>query len=376
MSETVAGRSPLPLDDAGGQSVAQPLLGLLGLVIAGTLFALLALVPGTTTSLQVLGPLTTFALPVLVASVRWWDGWPFPAERLGRGGAALLNTLLIAAAAVLLTLLGQAIAGRAGVDELFRTAAATPGGAFVPFPWTMPLAAFVFVAMLQLSYVNDKAVLDRLGPRVGGLAAIAVSWAVGVAGYLLLANWDAIPAPFAGLIGLSNPNGPIDALDLVAILIAIAVWQVLLFVLLDGKPFAGIRAKVPRLVVANTVTLAIGILWYLLAHDVLDWSGPRISAVSSCVIGAVFLAGLLFEGWPARHASSAGSVVLGLIATVGVLAAGLYFGLQALGKAAGDWTPESPVELWTAVSALNYVAGAIVLTCGVWGRWPFTARGR
>jgi hypothetical protein len=50
----------------------QPGVGLAGLILVAVTLAVLAVVQGPQNSLLVLGPISTFWLPVLAASALWW----------------------------------------------------------------------------------------------------------------------------------------------------------------------------------------------------------------------------------------------------------------------------------------------------------------
>ena len=58
-----------------------------------------------------------------------------------------------------------------------------------------------------------------------GIAALALSWTVGIGAYFLFVNLDAVPAAEGAAAGLRNPGGPIAAPDFGSALIAVAVWQ-------------------------------------------------------------------------------------------------------------------------------------------------------
>jgi hypothetical protein len=76
---------------------AQPWLGVAGLLLAAAVFFALALGTGSTrTSLLVLGPLSTFALPAVAMVAFWWNDWP--GSRLTKPWTGLVDTLLVAAA--------------------------------------------------------------------------------------------------------------------------------------------------------------------------------------------------------------------------------------------------------------------------------------
>ena len=115
----------------------QPWLGLGGLLLAAVVFFALATGAGRTeASLLILGPMSAFALPVVSVVAFWWNDWP--GSRLTTPWAGLLDTGLAAAAAVALTIAGQAVVERSDVRGVFE---ATPGpGVPVTFPATLVLA--------------------------------------------------------------------------------------------------------------------------------------------------------------------------------------------------------------------------------------------
>src|SRR5712692_10662585 len=182
---------------------AQPWAGLGGLLLAAVVFFALALGTGsTTTSLLILGPISTFALPAVAMVAFWWNDWP--GSRLTTPWTGLIDTVLVAAAAVVLTIAGQAIIERSDVRAVF---VASPGpGIPATFPATLPLAGAAFTAMLQLSLVCERWPLGSLGRFRSGLAALALSWAAGTGAYFLFVNLDAMPAAGRAAAGLRNPG--------------------------------------------------------------------------------------------------------------------------------------------------------------------------
>lgn len=196
-------------------------------------FFLLALnAGGPQASLEVLGPLSTFALPVVAMIALWWEDWP--GSSLRSGWAGLVDTAFAVAAAVLLTGLGQVVVGRLDPQGIFQ---AEPGpGHLATFPATIPLAAAAFSTMLQLTLVFEGWPLRGLGRFRAGLLALVISWAVAVAAYLLVINLDALPPGVRAATGLRNPGGPVAAAEFGALLIAIGVWQSVLFIALRGWP--------------------------------------------------------------------------------------------------------------------------------------------
>ena len=185
---------------------AQPWLGLGGLLLAAVVFFALALGTGSTeTSLLILGPISTFALPAVAMIAFWWNDWP--GSRLTTPWTGLIDTVLVVAAAVVLTIAGQAIVERSDVRGVFE---ASPGpGVPTTFPATLALAGAAFTAMLQLSLVCERWPLGGIGRLRSGLAALALSWAVGIGAYFLFVNLDAVPAAERAAAGLRNPGGPI-----------------------------------------------------------------------------------------------------------------------------------------------------------------------
>jgi hypothetical protein len=171
----------------------QPALGLAGvLLVAPVAVALGVGAGGLQASLRVLGPLSTFGLPVVAMFAFWWEDWP--GTRLKAPMSGLVNTILVIVGAVLLTLLGQLVVGHLDLRGIFDP---TPGpGHSATFPATMPLAGGFFVVTLQLTLVSEGWPLRRLGRIASGPIAIAVAWAIALTLYLLLVK--PTPSPAAG----------------------------------------------------------------------------------------------------------------------------------------------------------------------------------
>jgi hypothetical protein len=350
----------------------QPYAGLAGLVIVAGLVVLLGIAPGRPqTALQVSIPLATFALPLLVVMALWWERWP--TSHMSRPLGALLNTLLVAGGTFVLAVAGQAIVGKVDLNGMFSQSTELTGGRLLGFPFIFPLAGLVFVAMVQITFVNERKPFDRLGRVGAGLAALATSWVVGLVAYGLLANWNAIPATARSLVSLRNPNGPMDAVDIVGFLVCIVIWQVTYYLLLGGWPFNTIKNTGTRLFVANAGVLGSGWLTYLAMHNIFGWSIPVIGGVGGSIVAGVVLTTLLFEAWPFRSESPA-AAALGLVVAVGAAATGVYWGLNGLGNGIQDWT-QYPVELWVGTTALVHVAAATLLYVGIWDRWPLPKAG-
>ena len=345
----------------------QPWAGLAGLVIVTAIVTLLAIAPGgPQTALQVTVPILTFGLAPLVAVALWWGGWP--ADKLSRPAALLVNTVLLAVAGFLLTIGGQAIVGKADIDGIFSQATDQATGHLTAFPFTFPLAALAFVTMVHLTLVLERKPFDRLGRVASGAAALATSWGVALLAYRLLANWNSVPAPARLSLSLRNHNGPVAALDIIGWLTCVVAAQATFYLLLGGWPFTGIKNTGARLFVANATVLGTGWLTYLGMHDLLHWQIATIGAVGGSIVAGVVLVGLLFDGWPFK-AETPAAARLGLTVTTATVAAGVYWGLKALGNAGQDWT-QYPVQLWVATTALIATAVAVILYVAVWDRWP------
>ena len=251
----------------------QPWLGVGGLLLAAVVFFALAAGTGSTaTSLLILGPMSAFALPVVAMVAFWWNDWP--GSRFTTPWTGLIDTVLVAAAAVVSTIAGQAVVERSDVRGVFQ---ADPGpGVPVTFPATLALAGAVFTAMLQLSLVCERWPLSGLEPRWSGLAALALSWAAGTGAYYLFVNLGSVPAADRAAAGLRNPGGPIAGPDFGSALIAVGVWQTLLFIALRGWPVNTITRRPLRLFAGNGLVIGLGALTYLVLRDIAHWppAGP------------------------------------------------------------------------------------------------------
>ena len=346
----------------------QPWLGLGGLLLAAVIFFALALGTGSTaTSLLILGPMSAFALPVVAVVAFWWNDWP--GSRLTTPWTGLIDTVLVAAAAVVLTIAGQAVVERSDVRGVFE---ATPGpGVPVTFPATLVLAGAVFIAMLQLLLVCERWPLGGLELRWSGLAALALSWAAGTGAYFLFVNLGAVPAAGRAAAGLRDPGGPISAPDFGAALIAVGLWQTLLFIALRGWPVNTITHRPRRLLVGNALVIGLGALTYLVLRDVAHWQPAGIGAACGCVISAALVVAMLFEGWPTARLPPAAGRALTLALTV-LMAFALHRALASYADGV-HWTRATPDE-WITTAALSYAAVGILLHVGIGLRWPFASR--
>jgi hypothetical protein len=346
----------------------EPWLGLGGLLLVAVVFFALALGTGSTaTSLLILGPMSTFALPVVVMVAFWWNDWP--GSRLTTPWTGLIDTVLVAAAAVVLTVAGQAVVERSDVRGVFE---ATPGpGVPVTFPATLVLAGAVFTVMLQLTLVCERWPLGGLELRWSGLAALVLSWAVGTGSYFLFVNLGAVPAADRAAAGLRDPGGPIPAPDFGAALIAVSLWQTLLFIGLRGWPVNTITNRPRRLLAGNALVIGFGALTYLVLRDVAHWQPTAIGVACGCVISAALVVAMLFEGWPATRLPAAASRALTLALTA-LVALALDHALAAYANAV-PWTRATPDE-WITTAALSYAGTGIILHVGIGLRWPFALK--
>jgi hypothetical protein len=346
------------------QRAAQPLLGLGGLLLTAVVFFALVLGTGSTrTGLLVLGPITTFALPAVAMIAFWWNDWP--GSRLAAPWTGLLDTVLVAAFAVALTMAGEAVIERPDIGAAFR--AAPPGP--VTFPATLPLAAAAFTAMLQLSLVCERWPLRRFARLWSGIAALALSWAIAVGAYYLFVNVSNVPVAERTAAGLRNPGGPIAGPDFGSALITVGVWQAVVFIALRGWPVNIITGRSSRLLAGNALVIGFGWGSYALLRNAAGLSPGIIGAACGCVISAALVVGMAFEGWPAARLSP----VAGRIATlvlVAVVALALFYALAAYADGV-DWG-KATADNWITTAALSFVGAGIILHVGIGLRWPFS----
>lgn len=357
-----------PAAPATAAGPAQPTVGLIGLVVVAVSFLVLGVAPGgPQNALEIVGPIATYALPVLAASALWWAGWP--AHRAAQPRAGLTNLVLIIVAGIVLTVVAQAIVGHVDLVGMFT--AAPPGApVFSTWPWTMPLGVLVFVATLQITFVSEQWPLHGIKGPVNGFVLVALSWVIALVVYLLVGNWDIAPAPVREAIGLHNPGGPVSGLELLGWLAIVTAFQVLFYIGLGGWPTNLLRRRAPRILAANLFVIAAGwATWALLAHG-LGLPTPVIAAIGASVAAAAVLSAILFDSWPASVVRSPGARFALTALQIAVLTAVLYFGLRALGDALQVWNRD-PVELWVTVSNLNFIAAAAIAHVAVCHRWPF-----
>jgi hypothetical protein len=313
----------------------QPRLGLVGLVLVVPIAALLALgAGGAEGSVLVLGPLVTFSLPLLAMVAFWWEDWPGTTLRPAWSG--WVDTVLIAAGAVVLTGLGQVVVGHLDPRGIFVP---SPGAGHLPtFPATMPLAATAFIAMLELTLVGEGWPLRALPRLSAGVLAVLASWAVALGVYFALADAGA---------------------DLGTGLILIAGSQTLFYVALRSWPFSLVATRWRRLACAHVVVIATGLLAFLVVHDLVGVGTEPLGAYAACFVAAALLLGMQLEGWLNRSVT--------LIASA-ALAAGLAAALYAV--ADGLRFTRASEDAWVTHVALNALSASVLLHVAVGRRWP------
>jgi hypothetical protein len=332
----------------------QPVLGLLGGLVFVVPFtvALAFGVRGAEGSVLVLGPLTTFALPVVAMIAFWWEDWP--GTRLRADWAGWADTVLVVVGAVVLTLAGQAVTARSDPVGIFDP---TAGPEHAPtFPITMPLAGTAFVVLLQLTLACERWPMSRLGRTSSGALALVVSWSVA-----LLLTWTVI-AVVEPVNGARPHPGLMDAADFGALVVTVGVWQTVLFVVLRGWPLNLIGSRTPRLLANNAAVVAgaVPTYWALSSAGV---APGTISAAGGCTIAAGLVVGMLFEGWPPRAGHG------GTLALAAVVSAALFVVLTGIAGTSSFQRATS--SQWVTHAALSAIALPVVLHVGIGRRWPF-----
>ena len=349
---------------------AQPWLGVGGMLLAAVVFFALALGTGSTErSLLILGPISTFALPAVAMIAFWWNDWP--GSSLTTPWTGLIDTVLVVIAAVGLTITGQAVVERSDLRGVFE---ASPGpGVPTTFPATLALAGAAFTVMLQLSLVCERWPLAGLGRLRSGVAALVLSWAAGAGAYFLFVNLDAVPSAERAAAGLRNPGGPVPAADFGAALIAVGVWQAVLFIALRGWPVNTIDSRLRRLLAGNALVIGLGALTYLVLRNLAGWQPGAIGAVCGCIISAALIVAMLFEGWPAARLAPAPGRAL-TVALTALVALALNRALAAYASSV-HWAKGTPDD-WVTTAALSFLGAGIILHVGIGLRWPFAARAK
>jgi hypothetical protein len=345
---------------AAPQGLAQPTLGLAGLLLVVPIAAALAIgAGGADDSVLVLGPLVASALPVVAMVAFWWEDWP--GTRLRAGVSGWVDTLVIAVGAVLLTLLAQSLAGGLDLGGLFD---ATPGSGHVPtFPATLPLAGTAFVAMLELTLVGEGWPLHRL-PRIpAGLVALAVAWAVAILVYVTMVE---IRPPAGSAV--TAREGPLTGEQLGTVLVLIGAAQVLVYVLWQGWPLGAVTSRRMRLACAHVAVIGSGIVTFAVVHAALGVGTATMAAAGGCFVAACLVLGMQFEGLRLGGVGPGGRrlvLALAAVALTVILVATLR------GLAAGMHLRQVTTDQWVEHASLNALAVSIILHVAVGQRWPF-----
>lgn len=313
--------------------------------------------------LQVLGPIGLFGLPFLMVMAYWWRGWPV--ARASRPVAGAASTLLFGAGAVVLTIVGQLLVGDLDLEGIFRTSDSIEEGVRTAYPFTLPLAMAVIVAMVQITYVWGRWPLRRLSPLAGGWAALGLSWVIGVALYYGLANWESVPGPVRSSIGLRDPASLWDGVDLTALFFSILLWQSIFGVLFDGFPFLAFRRVGAGVYASTAAVFLLGALTFSLLQDGVHFAIGAIIAVTGSGVAAVFVVRVLLEAWP-FGSEEPGIARVGLFVSALVVFLVAYFALRA----GGNEGEQPPVGFWIGVASLVFLVGGTIWHYSVWRRWP------
>jgi hypothetical protein len=352
------------VDDERERLARQPGLGLRGLGLVIPIAVLLSIGAGSPeASVVVLAPLVTFALPVVAMVAFWWEDWP--GTRLRATWSGWGDTVLIAVAAIVLTGIGQAIAGHLDLRGIFDP---TPGPGHVPtFPATLALAGAAFVAMLEVTLVSEGWPLRRIPPLPAGVVALAISWAIALVLYFTLVAVH--PAAGSGLV---DRSGPVAGKDLGAVLVVVGAWQVWLFVAWRGWPFSEIDRRWLRLSAANLLVIGGAVLTYVVAHDVGGVRSARLSAVAGSFVAAGVVLGMLLDGWPRTQLSPAHER---LITLAGIVLLGTVLAVLLTVYADGRHFRRASPDEWVAHVGLNAIGVSVILHVAVGRRWPFAGAG-
>jgi hypothetical protein len=333
------------------------------LLLAAVAFFALAIGTGSTaTSLLILGPISTFALPAVAVIAFWWNDWP--GTRLTPPLTGLTDTVLAAAAAIALTIAGQAILERPDIRAVFDASRAP--GLPVTFPATLPLAgdglhrhAPAVTSMRTLAtrqhrpdHVRDRRARPVLGHRDRRLLPV---------------HQPQLPACRPAR-RVAQPAGRVPRPDFGSALIAVGVWQAVLYIGLHGWPITAITRRPVRLLAGNTLVISLGTLTYLALRDLAHWAPDAIGAACGCLITAVLIVAMLFDNWPAVLLRPAAGRALTLALTA-LTALVLNRALTAYGGSV-HWTRATPDD-WVTTAALSFAGAGIILHTGIGLRWPF-----
>ena len=143
------------------------------------------------------------------------------------------------------------------------------------------------------------------------------------------------------------------------------------FIAWHGWPVSTITRRPLRLLAGNGLVIGLGTLTYLTLRDLAHWAPDAISATCGCIIGAVLVVAMLFEGWPAALLRPGPSRALTLALTA-LTALALNRALAAYADTV-HWTRATPDD-WITTAALSFAGAGIILHTGIGLRWPFTPK--
>lgn len=347
------------------RAMAQPLIGLLTLIVVLVCAFIVALVPGPLTVVALIGAPSLVWLPYLVTNMVWWRGWP--AGTMKQPVAGIVNwAVQLAMMLISLIILMPIITG--GFDFAGQM-----------FPRVAVFTIVAFSVMLHLTFILGLKPYHKLEYRLAGVCAFLTSWVVGYILYSLFCNWSAIP-PLADAPG--SPHGMFFALEFAAAILMMIVWQMIVAVLWQGWPFSKIKDVWTNGIVASVGIIILGWITWVVLRAILPAVGippelivPVVFALGAGTIFGTFTWGMAFETWPFQTASATTKrTLLPILAVVQALV--WYFIMKAIFEAvvpAATWQAAGvPPQLWTAICTLNLFTASTILYYGVWHRWPFT----
>ena len=108
-------------------------------------------------------------------------------------------------------------------------------------------------------------------------------------------------------------------------------------------------------------------------RNLVHWQLGDIGAVCGCLIAAVLIVAMLFEGWPASRLSLAYDRLL-TVALIAVVTVALDRALAAYAEGV-HWARANP-EDWVTTAALTFFGAGVILHVAVGRRWPLTPQSR
>ena len=243
--------------------------------------------------------MSTFALPAVAMVAFWWNDWP--GSRLTTPWTGLIDTVLVVAAAVVLTIAGQAIVERSDIRGVFEATPVPACPRHFRRRWRWPARRSPPCCSCRWSASAGR------WPGSGGSAPASPPWLCpgrsAIGAYFLFVNVSAVPAAERAAAGLRNPGGPIAAPDFGSALIAVGVWQAVFFIALRGWPVNAIARRGRRLLAGNALVLGLGALTYLVLRDLAHWRPARSARSADASSAPSLIVAMLFEGWPAARLS-------------------------------------------------------------------------